>query len=309
MTDSVSHSGAAAAPNPMLRVFTFLAFGVFAASMSSILIRFAQLDGLPSLLIAAGRLTLSALVLAPFALTRHRADLARLRGLDFLMAGAAGMMLAIHFATWITSLEYTSVLISVVFVTTGPLWVALLEFTFLRVRIKQIVIVGLVVAVAGGILIGVTGTPSTTSGSNPLLGGALALMGAIAFAIYLVIGRKVRAKLPLLPYIWLVYSITALFLIVMLLSTATPVTGFPTSGYLAIVLLAIFPQMIGHTSFNYALRYVSATFVSIASQLEPIGSALVAFIVFQELPTEWQLIGSAAIVLGVVLASLGQRKE
>jgi drug/metabolite transporter (DMT)-like permease len=309
MTDSVSQPSVAAAPHTTLRVLTVLGFGVLAASMSSILIRFAQLDGLPSLLIAAGRLTLAALALTPFALRRHRADLAHLSGTDLLMAGAAGLMLAIHFATWITSLEYTSVLISVVFVTTGPLWVALLEFAFLRVRIRQIVTVGLAAAVAGGILIGVTGSPDTSSGSNPLLGGALALIGAIAFALYLVIGRTVRAKLPLLPYIWLVYSITALFLILMLLLNSTPVTGFPVSGYLAIVLLAVFPQMIGHTSFNYALRYVSATFVSVASQLEPIGSALVAFIVFQELPSEWQLIGSAAIVLGVVLASLGQRKE
>jgi drug/metabolite transporter (DMT)-like permease len=307
----MSHNTAVVSSPPFARVFAFLAVGVLAASMSSILIRFAQNDGLPSLFIAAGRLTVAALLLTPFALTRHRADLARLRGIDLLMAGASGFMLAIHFATWISSLEFTSVLISVVFVTTGPLWVALLEFTFLHVRIKPIVIVGLVIAVTGGILIGVTGSSDSSAGSQPLLGGALALCGAIAFAIYLIIGRRLRAKLTLIPYIWLVYSFTAVFLLALLLATATPVTvtGFPASGYVAVVLLALLPQLVGHTSFNYALRYLSATFVSIASQLEPIGSAIIAFIVFQEIPTEWQLIGSLAIIFGVGFASYGQKND
>lgn len=305
----MSQTAAAVSNQPLARVFAFLAVGVLAASMSSILIRFAQNDGLPSLLIAAGRLTVAALLLTPAALTRHRADLSRLRRIDLLMAGASGFMLAIHFATWISSLEFTSVLISVVFVTTGPLWVALLEFAFLRVHIKQIVIVGLVVAVAGGILIGVTGSSDSAAGGQPLLGGALALCGAVAFAIYLIIGRRLRAKLTLIPYIWLVYSFTAVFLLALALFTATPVTGFPASGYAAVVVLALLPQLVGHTSFNYALRYLSATFVSIASQLEPIGSAVIAFIVFQEIPTEWQLIGSLAIIVGVGLASYGQRNS
>lgn len=309
MNNSQAPAAAASTSNPLARVFAFLFVGVLAASMSSILIRFAQNDGLPSMLIAAGRLTLAALLLTLAVLSRHRADLAQLKRIDLLMAGVSGFMLAIHFATWISSLEFTSVLISVVFVTTGPLWVALLEFTFLRVRIGRLVIVGLIIAVAGGIVIGITGSGDTTPGRQPLLGGALALCGAIAFALYLVIGRRLRAKLSLLPYIWLVYSFTALFLVAVVVITATPVTGYPTSGYVAIVLLALLPQLVGHTSFNYALRYLSATFVSIASQLEPIGSAIIAFIVFQEIPTEWQLVGSLAIVAGVALASYGQRKE
>lgn len=300
----------AVAPNQTLaRVLTFLTIGVLAASMSSILIRFAQNDGLPSIFIAAGRLTVAALLLTPAALSRYRADLTRLSKRDLLMAGASGFMLAIHFATWISSLEYTSVLISVVFVTTGPLWVALLEFTFLRVRIRQIVIAGLVIAVSGGILIGVTGSGASTAGQQPVLGGALALCGAMAFAVYLVIGRRLRAKLNLVPYIWLVYSFTAAFLVALVIATATPITGYPASGYFWVLMLALLPQLVGHTSFNYALRYLSATFVSIASQLEPIGSAIVAFIVFQEIPTEWQLLGSIAILIGVGLASYGQGKE
>jgi drug/metabolite transporter (DMT)-like permease len=291
------------------RVYAILAFGVLAASMAAIFIRFAQAEGLPSLLIAAGRLTLSALILTPFTLRQHRAEITRVSRIDLLMAGASGLLLAIHFATWIASLEYTSVLISVVFVATSPLWVALLEFVFLRVRIKQIVIIGLLVAVAGGVLIGISGDSRGEIGSNSILGGALALTGAVALAGYLVIGRRLRARLPLLPYIWLVYGCAALFLILMVIVSATPITGYPASGYFWIVLLALVPQLIGHTSFNYALRYVPATFVSISTQMEPIGSAIAAFVVLQETPTGGQILGSAAIIVGVALATLGQRKE
>jgi drug/metabolite transporter (DMT)-like permease len=291
------------------RVYLILAIGVLAASMAAIFIRYAQADGLPSIFIAAGRLTLSALFLTPFALRSHRADIAGLRRADLLLAGASGLLLAIHFATWITSLEYTSVLISVVFVATSPLWVALLEFIFLHVHLKPIVVVGLLIAVAGGVLIGISGGGDADAGSNPLLGSALALAGAVALALYLVIGRRLRAKLPLLPYIWLVYGCAALFLILLVIITRTPITGYPASGYFMILLLALVPQLIGHTSFNYALRYVPATFVSIATQMEPIGSAIIALIVLQEVPTEGQILGSAAIIAGVALASLGQRKE
>ncbi len=107
------------------RVYVVLAIGVLAASMAAIFIRFAQNEGLPSLLIAAGRLTLSALLLTPFALRKHLPEIKALSGIDLLMAGASGLLLALHFATWIASLEYTTVLVSVVFVATSPLWVAL----------------------------------------------------------------------------------------------------------------------------------------------------------------------------------------
>jgi drug/metabolite transporter (DMT)-like permease len=290
-------------------VYVVLAVGVLAASLAAIFIRYAQADGLPSLLIAAGRLTVSALLLTPFALRQHLPEIKGLSRTDLLMAGASGLLLALHFATWIASLEYVTVLVSVVFVATNPLWVALLEFFFLRVRIRQIVIVGLLVAVAGGILIGISGESTGAQGSNPLLGSVLALTGAVALAIYLVIGRRLRAKLPLLPYIWLVYGCAAIFLILMVIVSATPVTGFPTSGYFMILLLALVPQLIGHTSFNYALRYVPATFVSIATQTEPIASAIAAFIIFREMPTGGQILGSAAIIAGVALATLGQRKQ
>lgn len=303
-------SAAAAAPKAAIppRVYGALVAGIIAVSMAAIFIGLAQREGVPSLVIAAGRVLISALLLTPVALRFHGDVLKALRRADLLLLVFSGIFLGFHFACWILSLEYTSVLISVVFVGTGPLWVALLEFVFLGARINRLIALGLALALAGGIIIGVTGTDGG-SGSQPVLGAGLALAGAMAFAAYLVIGRKLRAKLPLVPYIWLVYSSTAICLLVMILVTGTPVTGYPLSGFGWVVLTALIPQLIGHSSFNFALRYLSATYVSIATQLEPIASAFMAFFVFKQVPTFLQAIGSLIILTGVTLASIGQSKR
>ena len=241
-----------------VRVYLVLLAGLLAVSLGAIFARLAQDAGIPSLTIAAGRLTISALLLTPFALGRYHGLLRGLGGRDVVLAASAGLFLAVHFATWISSLEYTSVLISVVFVSTGPLWVALLEVVFLRARLNRLTMLGLSVAFAGGLGIALAGTGGADA-PNPTLGAALALIGAVAFACYLVIGRSLRRKLPLLPYIWLVYSAAAVFLVALVLITQTPVTGFPAEGYFWILLMALFPQLIGHTSFNFALRCLPPT--------------------------------------------------
>lgn len=294
------------APHRSNLVYVVLFAGTAAVSASPILIRFAQFEALPTLLIAAGRLVLSALMLTPLALRSHRSELAALSRRDLLLAGASGLLLAFHFITWIASLGFTSILVSTVLVTTSPLWVALFEVIFLRARLQQWVIIGLVIALAGGLLIGLAGGDGVKAGSAPLLGGGLALAGAVAFAIYLVIGRQLRGKLSLTPYIWLVYGFGAVLLLLVILVQRAPLTGYSPNAYLLIVLIAIIPQMIGHSAFNYALRYVSATYVGIASQVEPIGSAFAAYLIFAETPLPLQIVGSITLLAGVVVATLGQ---
>lgn len=305
----MSQSTAIAPTRAPLQVFAVVLIGVLATSTAAIFIRYAQGEGLPSLVIAAGRLTLAALLLTPFALRAHRPELAALTRRDLVLGAASGFFLAIHFATWIASLEYTSVLISVVFVSTSPLWVALLELFFLRVRLGALVWFGLIIALIGGIAIGTAGGGGDDVGSNPVLGGALALAGAVAIAVYLVIGRKLRAKLSLLPYIWVVYGFAALFLIAFVIVAGLPITGYSPNGLIWIILLALVPQLVGHSSFNYALRYLSATFISIATQMEPIASAILALIIFREQPTAAQVVGSLAILAGVLLAIWGQNRD
>jgi drug/metabolite transporter (DMT)-like permease len=305
-TDARPAAGAHPVP---VSVYLLLAAGIAAVSLAAIFIRYAQLEGLPSFLIAAGRLTVSAALLTPFVLARHWRLIRALTPRDLLLALGAGFFLAVHFATWILSLEYTTVLISVVFVTTNVLWVAVLEVLFLRVRLAPLIVIGLFVAFAGGVIIGIADPGDASVGSRPVEGALLALAGAIAMAAYLVIGRRLRAKLLLLPYIWLVYGVAALFLLALLVITRTPVTGYSAAGYLWVVIVALAPQLIGHTSFNYALRYLPATLVGIITQGEPIGAAIAAFILFGQLPLPAQIVGSLLIIAGVILASLGQSRR
>lgn len=295
-----------------MSVYLVLIAGILSISSAAILIRFAQSEGVPSLIIATARLSIAALLLTPIILRRYRGYIRSLKRRDILLAAASGVVLAIHFATWVTSLEYTSVLISVVFVTTGPIWVALIEVIFLKAQLNRWIILGLAIAIIGGFLIGVGSAASDSlaaigDASGNFIGGALSLVGAVAVAIYLIIGRQLRAAMPVLPYIWLVYGCAGITLIVATLATGTQMNAAPSPTVLLLLLaLAIFPQLIGHSSLNYAVGYLPATIVSMISQLEPIGSAILALVLFRELPLPLQVFGSFVILTGVMLASVGQ---
>lgn len=283
--------------------------GIFAISSSSVFIRYAQGEGVPSLLIGAARLTIAAILLTPFVLHRYRAHLQRLTLLDWLLALTSGLFLALHFATWVSSLEYTTVLISTVVVTTSPIWVALLEFVFLRTRLSRPVALGLAIAITGGLVIGFSGgTDIDTAGNNHLLGGALSLAGAVSVAIYFVVGRKLRAKMPVIPYIWLVYGCAGMLMLMVVGMNNIPLVGYNTPAYVWLLAVAVLPQLIGHSSLNYAIGYLPATVVSIITQTEPIGSAILALLLFSEIPTVVQLLGSAIILGGVTLATVAPQR-
>ncbi len=296
MSQAVSRTAPAAAP---LSSWIAIFVGIFAVSSSAVLARLAQGEGVPSLIIAAFRLIAATVVLTPFVLPRYRAEIRKLSRKDWILLIAAGVFLAIHFSTWISSLEFTSVLISTVLVTTTPLWVSALEVIFLRARLNRWIILGLVECIAGGIAIGVTGANSGGAGSNPLWGGTLALFGAVTVAVYMVIGRSVRSRLALLPYIYIVYGSAAIVLVVLVALSGSSFTGYSANAYLYMLLIAIFPQIIGHSSFNYAVKYLPATYIGIITQLEPIASAGLALALLAELPTPIQIVASALILFGV----------
>lgn len=292
-----------------LKAYVILLIGVLAVSLAAIFIRLAQNAGMPSLVIAGGRLAIAALLLTPLTLrnTSYRQQISTLTRREIILLGVSGLFLALHFAAWVTSLEYTTVLISVVIVTTTPIWVALLEYFFLSSRLTRLVMLGLAVSITGSVLINAGQGGDAFSSADTVRGALLAFAGALAVAVYLVIGRNVRARLALFPYIWLVYGIAAIVLAAAVLLTGTPVTGYVSEAYLWLIAVALIPQLIGHSSLNYALGYLPATYVSVATQAEPIASAAIAIAVFSEIPDFWQITGSAIILVGVTLATLGQR--
>ncbi len=289
-----------------LQAFIVIALGVLGISLASTFIKLAQNEHIPSLFIAAARMTIAALILTPITLHRHLTELGTVTRSELSLAGLSGLFLAIHFATWILSFEYTSVLVSVVLVDSNPLWVALMEIFFLHARLGKWVITGLTIGIVGSIIVAIPPDGALSLGQNPLIGSGLALTGAIAVAVYFIIGRKLRARLSLLPYIWLVYSCAAVILLIVVALMRVPITGYSATGYIWLLATALVPQLIGHSSLNFALKYFPATYVGIAAQLEPVMSAVVAFLLFQEIPLGLQIFGSAIVLAGVIFASIGQ---
>ena len=290
-----------------------LVTAILAVSTASVFIRFAQADA-PSLVIAALRLTCATLLLAPVALLRHQQELQSLTRNELRLGAISGVFLAVHFATWISSLEYTSVASSVVFVSTGPLWVALLSPALLNERLARAAILGLTVAILGGIIIGLSDACTWDHGihcpnlgdvmqGRAMWGNFLALVGAWTVSGYLIIGRKLRTKMSLIPYIFLVYGMAAIALILIMLAAGQSPLGYLPQTYGWIFLLAAFPQLIGHSTYNWVLRYIPATLVAIITLVEPIGSAILAYFILRETPTSGVLLGGMLILIGIYLVS------
>lgn len=292
---------------PQWLPYVAIGIGILAVSTAAIFIRLAQEGDAPSLVIAAFRMTVAALVLAPVTLRRYAPEVRKLTFNEIRLGLISGAFLGIHFATWITSLEYTSVVSSVVLVTTSPLWVALLSPFLLRERFGWWAFFGLLLALAGGILVGLSGEagkPPTRS--EPLLGNGLALLGAFAVAFYFIIGRRLRNKMSLVAYTWLVYSTAAVTLMVTALLSGQTAFGFAPETYLWMILMGLIPQLIGHSAFNYALGYLPAAYVSLFVLCEPIASGALAMLFLDEIPVPLQLLGSALILTGIAVTSREQ---
>ena len=298
---------------PTVSPFIVLVLGIFAVSTSAILIRLAQREA-GSIVVAAYRLTFASLVLLPFAWGK-REEIRHLSrgqsGLIFL----SGAFLAVHFAAWISSLAYTTVASSVVLVTTTPLWVGLLSPLVLSERLDARIWIGLLTALVGGILVGGSEACRFAAGvltcpdlegffqGRAFLGNMLALIGAFMAAGYMLVGRRLRPTLSLVSYISTVYGTAALLLAIMALVSGEKITGFSTPTFLWFLGLALVPQLLGHTSYNYALGYLPAAFVSVAVLAEPIGSSLLAVLVLGEIPTSLEVLGGMIILAGIGIST------
>jgi len=275
--------------------------GVLAMSSASVFIRLARAEGAPPLIIAAYRLLIATLALSIVAVSqRVWHEYSQLGRRELYILCLSGLCLALHFMAWITSLDHTSVISSVVLVTTTPVWIALAAPLFLREKTSRSTWLGIAVAVAGGIVVGL----ADWHGSRSLTpwGDALALMGAIFWAAYLMIGRHIRAKLRFVAYVWLVYGIAAIFLTAWALVSGLRFTGYTQSAMLYMLALGLIPQLIGHSAANYALRHLPASLVGVITLGEPVGSTLLAIALLGEWPGLLQVAGGAVLLTGIGIA-------
>jgi drug/metabolite transporter (DMT)-like permease len=279
---------------------------VLVIATASILIRYAQNAQVPSLSIAAIRLGVSAAVLSVIVALRYSQWPQGVTTRHGWLAVLSGVCLAAHFATWITSLQYTSVASSAALVATTPLWVGIVARVWFKEALNRYRIIGMALTIAGSIGIAVSDQTASV-GTNPLLGNLLAIVGAISGSAYFLLGRGLRSDIPLLHYIWMTYGAAALVLLVAALGfgyTTVPAAGMT---WLVLIGLALGPQLLGHTSINYAMRHLSALLVTIALLGEPVGSAILAFVLFQEQVAPLQVVGLVGLLLGIAVTAVGER--
>lgn len=289
--------------SPHALTYAVLALAVAVVSTASILVRYAQAEGTPSIVIAALRLGFATLVLTPIAWPRARREWQQLSRGDLWLAFGSGAALAVHFAAWITSLEYTSVASSAALVTTNPVWVGVASVVVLRERVPRAVIVGIVLGLLGSLVVFGSASGNGAAAPSPALGNSLALVGALAASAYLLIGRGLRTRVSLLSYIWLAYGTAAILLVLAALVAAPSHFTLTGTAVLLTLALALGPQLIGHTAVNWAVRRASATVVALAILGEPLGAALLAWALFGESFSAPQLIGFAMLLCGIFFAA------
>jgi drug/metabolite transporter (DMT)-like permease len=281
------------------RPYVVLVAAVFCVSLASVLVKAAEA---PALAIAVYRVGLASLFLSPFALP------ALLRSFPLLPPGlrwglvSAGIALGLHFATWISSLSFTSIASSVLLVNTAPLLTLALSRAILKETPPSLVVVAMGIALLGVALIA---WGDFASGPDPVKGDLLAVAGALALSVYHVAGRALRNSLPLGAYVLGVWLVAAVALAALAIATGVPLRGFSARSVLAILALAVVPTLGGHGLQNRALRFLPAPTVGLFLLGEPVGATALAYLFYSEVPSRTTLLGGALVLAGLALATLG----
>ncbi|HTL23022.1 MAG TPA: DMT family transporter [Mycobacteriales bacterium] len=287
------------------RDLLLMAIGLLAVATSGPLV--AASAAVPALAIAFWRNGMAAAVLLPWTLVRRRHELAALDARERRLALLAGLMLALHFGTWIPSISYTSVASATALVATQPAWAAIIS-TVRGERVAGRVWLGIAVAMLGALLL--TGADLTVSG-DALLGDGLALLGGVFAAGYMTAGSEVRRSVTTTTYTTLCYSTTAVLLLGVCLIGRQSLAGYDGRDWARLVALTAGAQLLGHSLFNVVLKRVSPTLVSLAILFEIPGAALIAalFVAGQHVPL-LAIPAAALLVAGLaIVISSGQRES
>lgn len=278
-----------------------LAVAVVAVSTSAILVRWSQA---PSAVKAFYRVLFTTLLLAPF-VGRYDDAVRSLSRRDLGVAVVTGVALAAHFATWFESLAWTSVAASVTLVQTQPIFVGIGAALLLDERLSGRMAAGMLVAVGGAALMsaGELLGGGATAGPAPLYGNGLAVTGALMAAGYVLAGRSLRQRVPLIPYVLVVYAVCAVVLLGVLLVQGHPLVAYPPVEWLLFLGMAVGPGLFGHTVINWALKYVESGVVSVSLLGEPVGSTLLALVLLGEVPGPWTVAGGGVVLLGIYVTT------
>lgn len=285
------------------QIVLVVVIGIIGVSLAAIWVRLAVETDLPdnklgfSLFLAASRMILAAIILLP---TWKNLKLDRAKSAAYYYAIAAGLCLAIHFATWITSLAYTSIAASTVLVTTNPIWVGLFSWWWYREKLSLQGIIGIGIALFGGVSMAIADSNIDGSYSNPILGDVLALIGAVMSSLYIIFGSQAQRRgLDTGSYVAIAYFTAALCLFPLPFLFKVSYLGYQGKVYLYVCLMALMSQIVGHTSLNWSMRWISPTVISLSLLFEPVIASFVGAIVFGEIPSINLLLGGLIILGGI----------
>ena len=277
------------------KIYILLAVGIFFLSLSGILIKIATA---PPLITAFYRMFLTVLLLSPYFFFKYRSKLRYFLDYRPIMVG---FLLAVHFILWISSIQYTDISNSVIFVAMQPLFTIILEYLFAREDLKEGAVIGIIMALIGSSIISIGDFYQL---GDKLFGNFLALSAALFASSYLFIGRGVRKKLEYFPYLYILYSYAALFLGIGVYFFDLPFSGYGLNNYLIFLALAVGPTLIGHSILNFAVRYLSTSIVSLSILGEPIITTFLAWLLLNEAVRLTTIFGGAFILGGIYLASV-----
>jgi drug/metabolite transporter (DMT)-like permease len=274
-----------------------------AVSFAAILIKLS--DSHP-LSIAAWRLLIADAILLPFFIWMFRKERNTISRKKFFQLGLVGFALALHFGMWIWSFQMTKVASSVVLVTTHPLFVAAISVGLFKEELNKYAVIGLVLALFGSILL-IVG--DLTLSAETLIGNLLALGGAVMAGIYILAGSRFRKKISLPSYAFIVYLWAALFLLIAILIGGVEFLVEAPREYLIFFGLAVGPMLAGHTIYNWALKFISPTLVSVSLLGEPVGSTILALLLLNEAPGPGAIIGGPIVLIGIYMVARNTGKQ
>lgn len=287
--------------HPMIMIV----IGVIGISLSSIFVKYSEA---PSAVTAAFRLLWTVLLMTPVVWGKKevRVELVHIDKRACGLSALSGLFLAIHFAVWFESLRYTTVASSTTIVCTEVIWVALGFCLFMKGRLSTKAVLAIAVTFVGSILVAYA---DSTTGGFHLYGDVLALIAAVAVAIYTLIGRIVRESVSTSVYTYVVYVSCAVVLVMACLMQGYGLFDYGMSAVVVGLLLSIFSTILGHSIFSWCLKYYSPAFVSASKLCEPVVAAIIAVFLFQEMPVLLQILGGAMIIGGVYYYSRIERED
>lgn len=287
---------------PKIHPYIPILIGVISVSLSAIFVKLANAE---AGIIAFYRMLFSVLIMAPLFFLKYTKEIQQLSRRDWLFSSIAGIFLAFHFILWFESLNYTSVASSTVLVTLQPLFAFVGTYFFFKEKITMKTIFAGAIAIIGSVLI--SWGDFKLSGTA-FYGDMLALIACVLVTAYFLFGQDVRKRLSLVTYTMLVYVVSTITLFIYVLIKGESFGPYPLMDWVWFILLAIVPNLFGHTLFNWSIKYVSTNVVSVAILFEPIGAALLALLIFKEYLIVTQLIGGLIVIMGILLFVIDEKK-